>query len=67
MKKGRKSNRGRYPIVHGEETKRATVSMGQTLYEYATARAGAQGLSAYIRELIEDDIRKAMRKIEKAS
>jgi hypothetical protein len=57
----RKKTRGRYPVVVGEETRRATVNLGVTLFELATQRAGEEGISAYLRRLVERDIREAVR------
>lgn len=51
--------RGKKPLEPGADTKRVMTNLGESLFEKALSRAGNRKLSAYLRDLVEDDVKKA--------
>lgn len=50
---------GKRPLSPTEPTERATVNLPASLYEDLVRRAAQKSVSAYLRELVENDLRKA--------
>lgn len=54
--KRKRKKPGQRPVVDGEPTKRVMTNLNASLYKLAEKRAGKDGLSAYIRDLIKIDL-----------
>lgn len=50
---------GKKPLVEGEPTARVTCNLPESMLERAMRRAGDNGISAYLRRLVEKDLARA--------
>lgn len=55
----RRPGAGKKPLREGERTVRATVNLPESDFERAERKAGTKGISAYLRRLVEKDLKRA--------